>query len=212
MVSLVPLTLIVLTAGPAPARAQGERTQHFEITGFGGIQFGGSTDLTFGNGSFDAGESYGGILNYRVREDGLFGVSYSRQQTTLVADAIAGGVPIKRSIESTIGYIHAGGELEIYPKRNLTPIIGLSVGATHISPRNGGESNWFFSAAFMGGFKYRVTKNFGLRTHMRLLATVLNGNANVVCVSQGGLTCAVSSGDVNGLIQGDLVAGLYLAF
>jgi len=193
------------------AAASAAHAQHVELTGFGGIQFGGSTDQLGGTASFDAGPSFGGMAYYRVRDDGLFGVSYSRQRSELVATFVGAGGPIRRTVDVDVGIVHAGGELEISPRKPLTPILGLSVGATHFTPRQGGETGWYFSAALTGGFKYRITEHVGLRAHMRLIATVIDSNSRIACVSSGGLTCAIAA-DLDGLVQGDLVGGLYVAF
>jgi len=203
---LAPLVALSILGSVTPARAQ-----HVELTGFGGIQFGGATDLLLGSASFAAGPSYGGMAYYRVRDDGLFGVSYSREQSQMSATWIGNGQILQGTVPVDVGIIHAGGELEISPKKKLTPILGLSVGATHITPRNGGETGWYFSAALTGGAKYRITDHFGLRAHMRLIATVINDNSTVACVSSGGLTCAVAS-ELDGLVQGDLVGGVFFAF
>jgi len=198
---------VALLTGAADARAQ-----HLELTGFGGIGWGGSVTLVNGNGSFDAGPIYGGSAYWRVRDDGLFGVIYSREesqfQTTVYPTS---GPPTTALTNVIVSALHAGGEVEISPQKRLTPTLGLSVGATWIEPTSGGSTNWFFSAALTGGGKYRITEHMGLRAQMRLLVSVLGGNSSVVCVSAGGATCAVSA-NLDALLMGDLVAGVYVEF
>jgi hypothetical protein len=185
--------------------------QHVEVTALGGVQYGGSTDVFGGTASFDAGPSYGGMVYYRVRDDGLFGVSYSREQSQLASTLVGPGGPVYGTLDVDIGVLHAGGELEIAPRKAVTPILGLSVGATHFTPRRSGPTEWFFSAALTGGFKYRINRHIGLRAHARLIATVIDDDSRITCVSSGGLTCAVAA-DLDGLVQGDLVGGVYVAF
>lgn len=207
-----PLALLVIAASSL-ASAPDARAQHLELTGFGGLQWGGSTDLASGGtGSFDWGPSYGGSAYWRVRDDGLFGVIYSRQESRFDASIPqADGSLLYLSTDVIVNLIHAGGELEISPTKRLTPILGLSVGATYIQPTSGGDTNWFFSAALTGGGKYRITEHFGLRAQMRLIVSVLGSDSTVVCVSAGGATCAVSA-NLDALIMGDLVAGAYVEF
>jgi len=176
-----------------------------EITALGGIQFGGSVDLVGGDeGSFDADVGFGGVLGYRVQNDGLAVISYLVQPTEFSLDS--GG-----SVDMNVGYLQIGGELEFAMTPHLLPFIGLTVGATHITPRDGGDSNWFFSTVFTGGVKVPVSKHFGLRTQMSLLTTVIDGNSKIYCTSGGGASCAISA-DVDAMFQGNFSVGVYLTF
>jgi len=51
-----------------------------------------------------------------------------------------------------------------------------------------------------------------LRAQVRLLGTVISGDTRFLCISNGGARCAISVRDVEGFVQGDLMAGFYLAF
>jgi hypothetical protein len=195
-----------------PALAEGLEPQRFEISAMAGWQWGGSVDMAAGNGSLDSGPGFDGIIAYRVQEDGLMALTYSVQRTDFTANFLdVNGKLVRRTVPVNVGYAHFMGELELPRSERFVPFIGLSVGATHFTPRGQGETGWFFSAAFIGGIKYRITDHLGLRTQMRMLATVINGDSRIFCASSGGLTCAFST-SLEGMLQGDIVGGLYVAF
>ncbi len=192
------LVLLSSLLAGASAHAQ-QRSDHsrFEFAGLGGIQFGGSPELEDASGSFDLGPSFGGIASVRVSKEGLVAISYTRQRTRFVATWEGPGPTTSQTVDADVGYLHVGGELELPVHPHLVPFIGLSVGATHFTPRNPGATDWFFSGAFTGGLKVPVTKNFGLRGQMRLLGTLITGDSRpsliwVVCVVRleiSGSTC-----------------------
>ena len=210
----VVLAVLSSLLAAASAHAQQERRSDqglFEFTALGGIQFGGSPDLVGFSGSLDSGPSFGGIAAVRVSDEGLVALSYTCQRTEFEVTS-TGPVPIgSRSIDVNVGYLQLGGELELPVSPRLVPFIGLSVGTTHLTPRNAGATNWFFSGTFTGGLKVPITRHVGLRTQMRLLGTLITADSSFLCESDGGLKCFISS-DLSGMIQGDLMAGVYVTF
>lgn len=215
--SLLPFSAAL---GQSKRHAEITKGQHAEITLLGGIQYGGAIDdlvlerglqLGGGSGSFEWGPALMAIAGYRVGPDGLVTLSYSRQRTQFDAQTFFGGSYERSQISVDVGYVQFGGELEIPMNERVVPFIGLSLGASHFTPRRGGSTNWFFAGAFTGGFKFRITDWIGVRTQMRLLATAIGSDSQVFCVSSGGIACVIAA-DLTGFIQGDLVAGLYVAF
>jgi len=205
---LLHVPLLAIAAPPGP-----DLTKRVEITAMAGWQWGGSVNMLTGSGTYDSGAAFDGIIAIRTQADGLMGVTYSLQRTDFTATFLnAQGNFVRRTVPVNVGYAHFTGELELAkPEQRFVPFIGLSVGATHMTPRGGGQTGWFFSAGFIGGLKYRLFEHVGLRAQMRLLTTVLNGDSRLFCVSSGGLSCALST-DLEGMIQGDLVGGVYVAF
>jgi hypothetical protein len=207
--------------GQSKRHAEITRGQHAEITVLGGIQYGGAIDdlvlerglqIGLGSGSFEWGPALMAIAGYRVGPDGLVTLSYSRQRTQFDAKVLFNdGSYQRREISVDVGYAQFGGELEIPMNERVVPFIGLSLGASHFTPRRDGSTNWFFAGAFTGGFKLRITDWLGVRTQMRLLATAIGSESQIFCVSSGGAVCAISA-DLTGFVQGDLMAGLYVAF
>lgn len=198
-------SLVVFFAAMAAAAESG----NYEITALGGVGFGGSTDLELGDGSLDAGASYGAMLAARVRRDGLVALSYTRQRTEFDVALTGGG---SQRLDVDVGYVQFGGELEFHPTgRRIVPFIGLSLGASHFSPRGGGRTEWFFAGTFTGGLKIPLTEHVGLRAQMRVMGTLIDGKSDIFCVGAGGVTCVVA-GSADGLFQGDALAGIYVTF
>ena len=83
------------------------------------------------------------VLGYRVKDDGLLALSYTRQQPEFDTSLTGGG---GQSFDVDVGYVQFGGELELHLKRRWVPFIGLTIGASHFSPRNGGSSDCFAAA------------------------------------------------------------------
>lgn len=220
------LVLLLLFAASGAARAvhpalQDPPDKRIEITGFGGYQFGGCVQsaltVTLVGESCPASDvAFGGILAYRVRNDGLMGVSYTMQRTNVSFTATSpanGAVAAYRSFPVDMGYLHFVGELELPQGERFIPFIGLGVGAMYYLPRDVPSSSmgWFFSAAFLGGAKLKLHQNFGLRAQMTLLTNVISSEGALFCVSSGGLTCAYNT-RLEGQVQGNVLAGAYVTF
>ncbi len=214
--SIALVLLAQLVALPALAEERGP--QHlWEITPIVGIGWGGKIDFEddAGGGSgeidFDSGPVIGGVIGARVSEEGMGFISYQFQRTSADVRWDGGSNP-NQAVDVNVGMIQIGGELELPMNPHFVPFFGLGIGATHIGLRdNDASPEWFFSGTVSGGAKFPITKHFGLRLHMSMLATVIQNDSAVLCVSSGGLTCAVSA-DLEAMIQGDFMAGVYLAF
>lgn len=201
------------------AHAQGSRPKveimdpgMVQITGLYGIGFGGSLDTDEGSIDLDSGRSFTVQAGLRVQEDGFAFVSFSRQSTVARFDSDS-GTPPSTSFDLDVGYLLIGGELDLPMSKHLVPFIGLGIGTTYFKvPGSGDSPDWYFSGMAVGGLKIPIVKNVGLRTQVRFLGTVINGDASWFCGVNGGATCAVSLGDSSGIIQGDVTGGLYVAF
>ena len=182
-----------------------------QLSGWYGYQWGGSFDSIEGNIKLDSAPAFGVQAGLRVQDDGFAFVSFSRQSTT--ATYRFTDLSPSTRFDLDVGYIQIGGELDIPMYTHFVPFIGLSLGATYLSPQEAGASmSWFFSGSALGGFKFPITKNIGIKTQMRFLGTLVGGNTSFFCGSNGGATCAINIGDATGIIQGDVTGGLYISF
>ena len=210
--AILSIGAFLLATGSADAEVeQRDEKPAFEITGLAGVQFGGEITGVGGRLNFDSAASYGGQVGARVQKDGLAIVSYQRQRSPVTVSFSDGSPPGKLDVD--IGYLQVGGELELPVNPHLIPIIGLTIGATHLTPRGTGTpTEWFFSGTAFAGAKIPITKHIGLRTQIRFLGTLINSDTSFICISNGGAVCKISVRDVEGLIQGDVTAGIYIAF
>ncbi len=198
---------LVSAAGGLSSAAHGQSVQSkFEITPFAGLQGGGSFSTRDGSADVPASENFGLLLSYRVRPDGLVEFLFSRQPTLLEVNDFDGRVDYSLDVD----YFQFGGLWEIGPNRTK-PFLGLTVGATHMTPSDLSDA-WGFSAGISGGAKFWLNDHLGLRIEGRGLVTFAFDSASIFCgAGFGGGGCAVSaSGD--GLFQLSGNAGLIFAF
>lgn len=208
------LALLLGAAWPFPAHAGGDArdaSERVQLTALAGLQYGGKIDGDQGKVSLDSAPAYTFQAGVRVQEDGFVALSYTLQPTRATA-SFDDGRPNQR-FDLDVGLIQFAGELEFAAPLPIIPFIGLSVGATHLTPHgSGGETQWFFSGTATAGAKWPITKHIGLRTHARFIGTLVSSDTSFVCVSNGGATCVISVSDTKGILQGDIVAGLYISF
>jgi hypothetical protein len=180
----------------------------FEVTPLVGYQFGGEVDLVDGKATIDSGPMAGVMLGLRVTDHSLAILSYQMQVTDVTLRSNNGQNSEK--FDLNIGYLQVGGEFGGRLSKHFGYTLGATIGTTHFSPPDAGSSEWYFSGTIYLGTKYLITKNFGIRTQIRMLGTVLDSNSGWLCGSYNG--CLVVVNDVTGTIQGDFSAGLFFAF
>jgi hypothetical protein len=180
------------------------RAQSVQITPFAGYAFGGSVRdaVLDGERSFEPALAYGGAVSFPVSESWRFELFYSRQPTR-----VEGGV--RPSFDVTIERYLAGFQEEKGEGERVRWFGSVWLGATRFAPGLGGfDSETRFGGGVGLGVKTFFAKNVGLRLEARALYTLVSGEGGVLCVS--GDCLFVFSG--NGLWQGDVSAGLILAF
>ena len=179
--------------------------QPVQITPFAAYAFGGSVrDVALGEGrSFEAALAYGGAVSFPVNENWRFEVLYSRQPTKL-----EGG--LGPSFDVTIERYLAGFQEEKgEPGARVRWFGSVWLGATRFVPGLGGfDSETKFGGGVGLGVKTFFAKNVGLRFEVRGLWTLVSGEGGMACVN--GECLFLFSG--SGLWQGDVSAGLILAF
>lgn len=195
----IPVVLAALAfVAAAPAAAQS-----VQITPWAGYAYGGSVrDAEFDESySFDAAFAYGGAVNFRIGETWRFELLYSRQETKL-----QGG--LGASYDVTIERYLAGFQEE-KGEENVRWFGTVWLGATRFIPGLGNfDSETKFGGGVGLGVKTFFAKNVGLRLEARGLYTLVKGDGGVLCANG---TCLFSFSG-NGLWQGDVSAGLILAF
>jgi opacity protein-like surface antigen len=197
-------TTALATAGLLVGLAAGARAQSVQITPFAGYAFGGSVrDAVLDEKrSFDAALAYGGALSFPISESWRFELLYSRQETTL-----AGG--LGPSYDVTIERYLAGFQEEKGPDQPVRWFGTVWLGATRFVPGLPGfDSETKFGGGVGLGVKTFFGENVGLRLEARGFYTLVKGEGGVFC-SNGSCLFAFSG---NGLWQGDVSAGLILAF
>jgi hypothetical protein len=196
---------LVFAAAPARAQFGPSDPPTVQIAGFAGYQFGGSvwSNLLDQKLSFKSGLDYGGTVDLKIGQTWRFEVYYSRQDTELEgADLGEPGFDVK--IERLmVGLQEEKGE------ENVKWFGTLLAGATRYSPGDGDlSSDTRFSAGLGLGVKSFFSKNVGLRLEGHVFFTSVEGDGGVFCTAG---QCAFRYSG-SGLWQGDLAAGLIVAF
>jgi hypothetical protein len=199
------ISLVVFAAAPARAQFGQSEPPAVQFSGFAGYQFGGSiwSNVLDQKFSFKSGLDYGGAVDFKIGQTWRFEVYYSRQDTELEGQGLAElgfDVKIERLM---VGLQEEKGE------GNVKFFGTLLVGATRYSPgpaELSGDTR--FSAGLGLGVKSFFTKNVGLRLEGHAFYTSVESEGGIFC--SAGLCVFRYSG--SGIWQGDLAAGLIIAF
>lgn len=174
-----------------------------EVTPFVGYQLGGGFETIEGDLDLDPGADFGLAISLRTRHDGLVELWYSRQDTTLGLD---GALDSSDLFDLSVEYLHFGGLWEIRTDRTR-PILGLSLGATRLSPSASGvDDELAFSAGISGGVKHFLSDRVAIRLEGRGLLSFFQSEGVIFCGFPPG-QCGISVSGSN-FLQIDLLAGL----
>jgi hypothetical protein len=189
-----------MAAGSAAAQGVGEQagqTPRVEVAPFAGLQFGGSVRSFSGaKASVGTGLDYGGTVDVRFADSWRIELLYSRQETELGGD-----------FEATIERFMAGVSEEHL--HGSTRFFGEALlGATRFVPGfSGFGSDSLFTMSLGLGVKHLFTEHVGVRAEARGFYLVTEAGGGIFC--SGGCLFTFSG---SGLFQGDVSAGLLLAF
>jgi hypothetical protein len=175
-----------------------------QISPFAGYAFGGSVrDAVLDDSrSFDAALAYGGALGFRISESWRFELLYSRQPTQIEGGL---GSPFDVTVERYL----VGFQEEKGPDQPVRWFGTVWLGATRFVPgREGYDSETKFGGGGGLGVKTFFGQNVGLRLEARGFYTLVKGEGGMACANG---TCLFAFSG-NGLWQGDVSAGLILAF
>ena len=197
--------LVALTAAPAQAQFGQREPPAVQIAGFAGYQFGGSiwSNVLERKFSFKSGLNYGGTLDFRIGETWRFEIYYSQHRTELEGEGLG-----ELGFDVTIERLMVGLQEET-GEGNVKYFGTILVGATRYSPGSSDlSSDTRFSAGLGLGLKSFFSKNVGLRLEGDVFYTSVEGGGGLFC---GAGACAFSYSG-SGIWQGDLTAGLIIAF
>ena len=207
------ITAVAVAGTASPLRAQFHR---FELTPFGGYQWGGSYD-TQASTLFSAGEvsqnssfSWGAIMSFLAERNSAAELYYLRQSTNVDFDAVGTG---NRQIENdgfANNYVQLGVRQGLQVGQNLQPFITASLGINVLDPEapDIGTSTRF-AWSLGGGGMFMGAGRVGVRADIRWMVTpVSSGTYGSWCSYYG---CYVTEG-TTWLHQGQAGLGLVLKF
>jgi opacity protein-like surface antigen len=199
------IVLVVLGAAPAAAQFAAPDPPTVQIAGFAGYQFGGSIQsaLLDRKLSFKSDLDYGGSLDLAIGKTWRFEVYYSRHDTELEGEGL-NEVGFDVKIERLMA-----GFLEEKGRGSVKYFGSILVGATRYTPGPAELSDdTRFSAGLGLGVKSFFSENFGLRLEGHVFYTSVQSGGGIFC-TDGECVFRYSG---SGIWQGDVAAGLFIAF
>lgn len=164
-----------------------------DLTLIAGAVAGGSLEDTDGSDDLDIDASAGAgfALHFDAPAGGQYELLYFRQATDIGTSALFSDA---NEVDLTIEFFQVGGNYAFGEPRDWQPYVMLTVGAARLEPDAPGTESEVFAAMTGGLGLYRdLGERFALRLEARALATWIDDDTAVFCVSSGGATCAISA-------------------
>lgn len=159
----------------------------WELAPFAGFRFGGDFSVATeaelnaqvdGSVDVDNAPAYGFVLEFPSGHQTQWQIMYSHQSTEF--DLQTPELAITHA-DIDIDYLHFGGTFVMDGDR-VRPYVGVGFGVSQFRPdADGFDDETEFSIGFMGGYKIRMTKRFGLRLDFRALGTVVDSDSRIFC-------------------------------
>ena len=179
------ITLALAALVCAAAASAQVRDGTFEISPYGGYQFGGTfesgtTDLFDFDVQTDDDYSYGVRLGYNLNSNFQLELQLSHTATQFVEEGNGGLFEPDEDVELgdlDIDYL-LGSMVFNFGRRRVVPYISIGGGVARLDPDDflGADEETRFTATLGGGIKTFFTPNFGLRFDGRGYATSLGKN------------------------------------
>ena len=196
------------------AKAQTENK--IELAPVVGYQFGGRVKYYEGEFKMHDAMNYGVNLNFLVRQNHRFEISYSLMKTTGSLRSYHSyiGDPFTWDGDINIHYIMIGSHSELPVSEKLILFGGVSVGASILGIYEPGISDvWRFGLGITGGLKIPISDRIGIRLQGRLLMPMYFAGVGFYAgIGTGGASSGLSMNAGIVAFQGDFQGGLVFGF
>jgi len=196
--------------------AQAQTENKIELTPVVGFQFGGRVHYYEGDFKMDDAMNFGVNMNFLVRQNHRFEISYSLMKTQ------GHFVPFNSYIgdyrrwdgDINIHYIMLGSHSEYPVSEKLILFGGVSVGASILGVYEPGVSDvWRFGMGITGGLKIPISDRIGIRLQGRLLMPMYFAGVGFYAgIGTGGASSGLSMNGGVIAFQGDFQGGLVFGF
>lgn len=178
-----------------------------EITPFTGYAFDHSFPIAGGRARLGGGQTFGGMLGYRIRDNSEVELSYSYQGGTITASSSLLSENFRG--ESEIHYAMIGFN-RLFPVSDKVEVFGgLKFGSVTLAARNNDFNNVTrVAAGIQGGMKYFISDKVGIRIQTNLMMPITNVGASLWWSSGGGPQVGVSS--FSSIVQFGFTGGLVI--
>ena len=153
----------------------------------------------------DESSSYGIILNVDHDANTQWEFMLSHQATELQTGSLFVG---DGRFDLDVTYFSAGG-IYVWHDESIEPFIGAGIGVTHMAPDDSRyDSETRAMLQFVGGYKFHLTEQIGLRIEIRGYGTLMDSDAAIFC-GNGACIARVQS---DGFGQMEVNAGVMMRF
>lgn len=201
------LSIVAMVAGASASASEAENDyKRFEITPFAGYMAGGEFEDPTTNAERDLEEdtTYGVFVDIAAESWRHYEILFANLDSE-----VDGTTPFDMGVQ----YLQIGGTVSHPDAQTVIPYFGMTIGAARFSPDAAGlddETKLAFSAG--GGMRIPITDHFGVRFDARAFLTVLDGEGDLFCVSEGGAgTCSIRAKS-DTFLQYSASVGVTLAF
>ena len=180
-----------------------------EVSAMAGYQFGGNYAIETGSIKIDSQPSFGFMVGIPVPETpGLMAeVAYSFSSSSL-SYREQSNLPLQDLFDMTIHYFQAGATYQENLGRFI-PFAIMEIGAVLFHPLDNKYADaWLLAASIGMGCKTKISSRLGLRIQGRFLAPIQMEEGALWCQSGSGCAIYLKSGTI--LLQGDIMAGIFL--
>ena len=207
---ILPILVAVALLLSASSIPHAQELPRIEITPFGGYQWGGTASGWEGELRIPSTGNWGIALNVDVRPETQLELCFTRQYSSLEVRWYDYTMPREELFNMAVEYYHIGALQKLRGPGDFGPFTVLTIGATRFAPdSNEYGDEWLFSMAFGLGVKVPVGERFALRLQGRLLMPIQWAGGGLWCGTGG---CGIGLSGGSSIIQGDVTAGLAIAF
>ncbi|WED22694.1 porin family protein [Vibrio sp. JC009] len=127
-------------------------------------------------------------------EQGRIGLFYSQQNSHIE----------EYNNDLTLRNLHFQSAIYYTATPELSPFLGLSIGATQLDPQWSGI-DYRFSSSIYTGLEYQLTDRVSLQGQFRWMGTFINNKSYTLCQVSGSSTCYIRyEGDWLGQVQSNI--------
>jgi hypothetical protein len=195
---------------------QAQIENKIELAPMVGYQFGGEVHYYEGDFRMDNSMNFGVNLNFLVRQNHRFEITYSLMKTQGHFRPYNSYIGDYRSWDGDINihYILIGSHSELPVSEKVILFGGVSVGASILGVYESGVSDvWRFGMGVTGGLKIPISDKVGIRLQGRLLMPMYFAGVGFYAgIGTGGASTGLSMNGGVVAFQGDFQGGLYIGF
>jgi hypothetical protein len=195
---------------------QAQIENKIELAPMVGYQFGGEVHYYEGDFRMDNSMNFGVNLNFLVRQNHRFEITYSLMKTQGHFRPYSSYIGDYRSWDGDINihYILIGSHSELPVSEKVILFGGVSVGASILGVYESGVSDvWRFGMGVTGGLKIPISDKVGIRLQGRLLMPMYFAGVGFYAgIGTGGASTGLSMNGGVVAFQGDFQGGLYIGF